>query len=37
MKTIKWILIAIVAIPFLTSCGYNKMVGMEEASLLIGY
>ncbi len=31
MKKLKWIHLVIVAIPFLTSCGYNKMVGLEES------
>lgn len=30
MKKFKWILIAIVAIPLLNSCGYNKMVELRE-------
>ncbi len=31
MKTIKFILIALVAIPFFSSCGYNTMVEKREA------
>jgi LemA protein len=30
MKRIKWIVIAIMAIPFFTSCGYNQMVELRE-------
>jgi LemA protein len=31
MKKIKWILISIIMIPLLSSCGYNKMVELSEA------
>ncbi len=31
MKTIKFILVALVAIPFFSSCGYNTMVEKREA------
>lgn len=30
MKRIKWFLIALVAVPFFTSCGYNTMVELRE-------
>lgn len=30
MKRMKWIVIAIMAIPFFTSCGYNQMVELRE-------
>jgi len=30
MKRIKWILLAVVIVPLLSGCGYNRMVELEE-------
>ena len=30
MKTVKWLILSIILLPILSSCGYNKMVGLEE-------
>ena len=30
MKRVKWILVSVVLIPLLTSCGYNTMVELSE-------